>query len=232
MGLPYRARVSERWFLNLPGFHGGAYVIAYVEDTRERGLQHCGGCEDENCRELPVQLRAADDSRDRRLQRSDQSRVRRRLGGEAVPTRCTSSTLCWRPCASFARASWPSSSRTTSGSASSQNSGTESRIERAAASIPAVARGRTSPRGRGAIWQTHRSQKPDMGVRLPPPAPCLRSSADSEHRASTPGAEVRILSGALTRDTVAERRGARLQSAYGGSIPPGVSLQPQWKEQR
>ena len=26
MGLPYRARVDERWFLNLPGFHGGAYV--------------------------------------------------------------------------------------------------------------------------------------------------------------------------------------------------------------
>ena len=23
---PYRARVNERWFLNLPGFHGGAYV--------------------------------------------------------------------------------------------------------------------------------------------------------------------------------------------------------------
>ena len=39
MGLPYRARVDERWFLNLPGFHGGAYVVAYVEDTRERALQ-------------------------------------------------------------------------------------------------------------------------------------------------------------------------------------------------
>jgi hypothetical protein len=24
MGLPYRARVNERWFLNLPGFHSGA----------------------------------------------------------------------------------------------------------------------------------------------------------------------------------------------------------------
>ena len=50
MGLPYRARVNERWFLNLPGFHGGAYVVAYVEDTRERGLQHC---EDDQCRECP-----------------------------------------------------------------------------------------------------------------------------------------------------------------------------------
>jgi hypothetical protein len=40
---PYRARVDERHFLNLPGFHGGAYVRAYVEDTsgcpikRDRG---------------------------------------------------------------------------------------------------------------------------------------------------------------------------------------------------
>jgi hypothetical protein len=32
---PYRARVDERHFLNLPGFHGGAYVRAYVEDTSE-----------------------------------------------------------------------------------------------------------------------------------------------------------------------------------------------------
>jgi hypothetical protein len=47
MGIPYRARVNERWFLNLPGFHGGAYVVAYVEDTSNRGLQYhtdCDGC--------------------------------------------------------------------------------------------------------------------------------------------------------------------------------------------
>ena len=36
MAIPYRARVDERRFLNLPGFHGGAYVVAYVEDTSER----------------------------------------------------------------------------------------------------------------------------------------------------------------------------------------------------
>jgi hypothetical protein len=44
MGIPYRARVDERWFLNLPGFHRGAYVVAYVEDTTDRGLEtgvHC-----------------------------------------------------------------------------------------------------------------------------------------------------------------------------------------------
>ena len=35
MGMPYRARVDERRFLNLPGFHGGAYVLAYVEDTSD-----------------------------------------------------------------------------------------------------------------------------------------------------------------------------------------------------
>jgi hypothetical protein len=41
MKQPYRHRVNEREFLNLPGFHEGAYVMAYVEDTSERGLEHC-----------------------------------------------------------------------------------------------------------------------------------------------------------------------------------------------
>jgi hypothetical protein len=44
MGFPYRARVNERWFLNLPGFHGGAYVVAYVEDTSDRGPQRRRYC--------------------------------------------------------------------------------------------------------------------------------------------------------------------------------------------
>jgi hypothetical protein len=35
---PYKARVDVRRFLNLPGFHGGAYVVAYVEDTSSREL--------------------------------------------------------------------------------------------------------------------------------------------------------------------------------------------------
>jgi hypothetical protein len=35
---PYTARVDVRRFLNLPGFHGGAYVVAYVEDTSTREL--------------------------------------------------------------------------------------------------------------------------------------------------------------------------------------------------
>ena len=35
---PYTARVDVRRFLNLPGFHGGAYVVAYVEDTSEREI--------------------------------------------------------------------------------------------------------------------------------------------------------------------------------------------------
>jgi hypothetical protein len=45
MTIPYRARVDERHFLNLPGFHGGAYVQAYVEDTSERGLKYDVYCE-------------------------------------------------------------------------------------------------------------------------------------------------------------------------------------------
>ena len=48
MGIPYRARVNERWFLNLPGFHGGAYVVAYVEDTTRRVLEECG-CDNREC---------------------------------------------------------------------------------------------------------------------------------------------------------------------------------------
>jgi len=53
MGLPYRARVNERWFLNLPGFHGGAYVVAYVEDTRERDLRRDDGCDSAECTQCP-----------------------------------------------------------------------------------------------------------------------------------------------------------------------------------
>jgi hypothetical protein len=39
LGIPYRARVNERTLLNLPGFHGGAFVYVFVEDTSERGLR-------------------------------------------------------------------------------------------------------------------------------------------------------------------------------------------------
>jgi len=39
-----RARANERWFLNLPDFRGGAYVVAYGEDTSVRGLLHCDDC--------------------------------------------------------------------------------------------------------------------------------------------------------------------------------------------
>jgi|SRR5262245_39800467 len=58
-------RVSERWFLNLPGFHGGAYVLAYLEDTRERQPKPRPWC-DEDCQDCPhnfepdVQLEIAD----------------------------------------------------------------------------------------------------------------------------------------------------------------------------
>src|SRR5436190_564028 len=49
MGIPYRACVNERWFLNLPGFHGGAYVVAYVEDTSDCGPRRDPYCEDDDC---------------------------------------------------------------------------------------------------------------------------------------------------------------------------------------
>ena len=51
MGFPYRARVDEREFLNLPGFYDGAYIVAYVEDTSERGLMR--DCDDPTCTNCP-----------------------------------------------------------------------------------------------------------------------------------------------------------------------------------
>ena len=38
MASPYHARLVKREFLNRPGFHGSAFVNAYVEDTSEREL--------------------------------------------------------------------------------------------------------------------------------------------------------------------------------------------------
>ena len=49
MGIPYRARVNERWFLNLPGFHRSAFIVAYVENTADRGLRSCGDCDCDDC---------------------------------------------------------------------------------------------------------------------------------------------------------------------------------------
>src|SRR5947209_11270588 len=36
---PRRARVVEQHFLNLPGFHAGAFVRAYVQDTSEQEVK-------------------------------------------------------------------------------------------------------------------------------------------------------------------------------------------------
>ena len=47
MGVPYRARVNERTLLNLPGYHGGAYVYVYVEDTSDREPLREPYCADE-----------------------------------------------------------------------------------------------------------------------------------------------------------------------------------------
>ena len=64
MGMPYRARVNERTLLNLPGFHDGAFVYVYVEDTSERELRRRPRAG--RLQGVPVQLRAAQ-TRDRRL---------------------------------------------------------------------------------------------------------------------------------------------------------------------
>ena len=52
MPIPYRARVDERRFLNLPGYHGGAYVVAYVEDTSDRHPYRWWSCDDD-CSDCP-----------------------------------------------------------------------------------------------------------------------------------------------------------------------------------
>src|SRR5215210_5107414 len=80
MGLPYRARVSERWFLNLPGFHGGAYVVAYVEDTRARGLEECD-CDRDECEQTPGSAKAGGSARRpsrfrRQCERSDVTQIK------------------------------------------------------------------------------------------------------------------------------------------------------------
>ena len=67
MGMPYRARVNERWFLNLPGFHHGAYVIVYVEDTSARHVDWCDCGDDEcdsNCNFEPQMILEMADCRD------------------------------------------------------------------------------------------------------------------------------------------------------------------------
>ena len=68
MGMPYRARINERTLLNLPGFHGGAFVYVYVEDTSKRELLREPYC-DSDCECCPrnfeprTELEIADCSR-------------------------------------------------------------------------------------------------------------------------------------------------------------------------
>jgi hypothetical protein len=47
MGLPYRARIDERWYLDAPGVSATeAYVFAFVEDTSECQLRSDPSCDD------------------------------------------------------------------------------------------------------------------------------------------------------------------------------------------
>jgi hypothetical protein len=57
MAIPYRARVNERWFLNLPGFRGSGHIVAYVEDTSERELVSGADCDDD-CPDCPHNFEA------------------------------------------------------------------------------------------------------------------------------------------------------------------------------
>jgi hypothetical protein len=57
MGIPYGARVSERWFLNNPGFLGGAYVLAFLEDTSGQHPRPEEWCS-EDCRECDTLIAA------------------------------------------------------------------------------------------------------------------------------------------------------------------------------
>jgi hypothetical protein len=52
MGTQFGARVDERAFLNLPGFHGSAFVAAYIEDTSEQGPYTNSEC-GPDCKDCP-----------------------------------------------------------------------------------------------------------------------------------------------------------------------------------
>jgi hypothetical protein len=52
MAMPYRARLDERRFLNLPGFGGAARIWVYVEDTDARELA-CDPYCDGDCAQCP-----------------------------------------------------------------------------------------------------------------------------------------------------------------------------------
>ena len=54
--MPSRARVNEPTLLNLPGFHGGAFVYVFVEDTSERGLRRCRCDGDCKCRNFEPRM--------------------------------------------------------------------------------------------------------------------------------------------------------------------------------
>ena len=111
--MPYRARVNERTLLNLPGFHGGAFVYVYVEDTSLRELcsgmptatADCDCCPQNFEPHMVLEIadcNAHDRSQLRHRYRSG-SRELAAQAGHAHDARSTSSAQLW----------WRSSSRTT-----------------------------------------------------------------------------------------------------------------------
>ena len=121
MELPYRARVDERWFLDLPSVgNSGAYVFADVEDTSECDLRADPSC-DETCSCCP------DNFEPRVLFELGTRRDRFGLGcgtrSRGAGSRSTRSTRCSPP---SRRCGWRWSRRarsTTGGSACSRTSG-------------------------------------------------------------------------------------------------------------
>ena len=161
--MPYRARINERTLLNLPGFHGGAFVYVYVEDTSERDLAREAVLR-RRLLVLSCELRAAHVPRDRGLRPSRSgscSTSTRRGAGELART----SSTRWRSrSACSATRSSRSSSRTTGASRCSSRSVSDRSI-RAAAGPPTCGCGAT-----GDAPASEAGGSRPLRVRIPPPA--------------------------------------------------------------
>jgi hypothetical protein len=124
--------VDERWFLNLAGFHGRAYIVAYVEDTTKRALMR--DCDDDGCDcaaynfEPRMILEMADCDDRINLEFDVDSEAGRANSLHKLDTLISALRI-------FREGSWRSSSRTTGVSASSASSRWMPRAGRSSPSI-------------------------------------------------------------------------------------------------